>query len=570
MKKHDDPIASWRLINHLFHQHGFALDYETILANNYRRFLKSGDCIADVGAHLGVHTKQFLEIVGPSGKIIGFEPLEYFCGIIAKDFAANSNVSIRQLALSDYAGESEFTAALGTPEESGLKRKLHFTNPSAATPTQIKVKVSTLDQELSDWSRLDYIKIDIEGAELDCLAGGKKTLARFRPIVSFECGYAAYGSYGKNRKDFFDFAVGNDLIIFDLLGNKIDEFSVWDRIPDNARTWDFYYVPKEKSDWFESKIAQNDSPNKQDSAAAIPIQKISSIAEGKDKTKFNHENRVEAARLRARLDRGQDISSELRRLVDQYPWYHRLEIIPGILTTSSPLSDVTTILVGEFKKAASLVDFKNKRVLDVGCRDGAQLFIAEEFGANELIGIDNDVSPGLTDFLIPFRNSKIRCIEMNLFDLNPDLLGQFDIVICCGVLYHLRYPVWGLKKLADMLRYGGTLILETGVLDSFNDLPLMLYTPDQTSPYEYTSPTFFNLPCLHNALAQTGFDNINTVAPRIMPYPYQVSKHYPEFSRQLKMNKFNTARSITIAEKKRGHDHPYFEGVHAFHSSRKN
>jgi predicted RNA methylase len=45
-----------------------------------------------------------------------------------------------------------------------------------------------------------------------------------------------------------------------------------------------------------------------------------------------------------------------------------------------------------------LFDFKGKRVLDIGCRDGALSFAAEQLGATEVIGVDNDLSDGLINF----------------------------------------------------------------------------------------------------------------------------------------------------------------------------
>lgn len=263
MLENDDDytIASWRLINHLFHHHGFALDYERILTNNYRRFLKFGDHILDVGAHLAVHTKQFAELVGSTGRVLAFEPLEYFCGIITSEMRPLPQVEVRQLALSNFIGETSFTVARGTPEESGLKKKLHFTNPEIADLTEVSVSVSTIDQEVSNWSRLDYIKLDIEGAELDCIEGGGNTISRFRPIVSFECGHAGYGSYGKTKSDFFAWAENHGFTIFDILGNQIGYPELWESIADNARTWDFYFIPLEKAQWFRESLSHNELLN---------------------------------------------------------------------------------------------------------------------------------------------------------------------------------------------------------------------------------------------------------------------------------------------------------------------
>src|SRR5690348_11126587 len=101
------------------------------------------------------------------------------------------------------------------------------------------------------------------------------------------------------------------------------------------------------------------------------------------------------------------------------------------------------------------IDFKDRRVLDIGCRDGAFSFAAEGFGAAEVIGIDNNLSRGLTEFLVPLRRSRVRAMQHNVNELSHDHFGDFDIILFPGVLYHLRYPAWALRRIADVLRPGG-------------------------------------------------------------------------------------------------------------------
>ena len=84
--------------------------------------------------------------------------------------------------------------------------------------------------------------------------------------------------------------------------------------------------------------------------------------------------------------------------------------------------------------------------------------------------------------------------EMNLYALDPSVIGNFDIILFFGVLYHLRYPFWGLKRIVDCLADRGFLLIETGVLvaDHLKDQEI-LYCPVERSPYgEPSSCTFFN------------------------------------------------------------------------------
>jgi 2-polyprenyl-3-methyl-5-hydroxy-6-metoxy-1,4-benzoquinol methylase len=106
------------------------------------------------------------------------------------------------------------------------------------------------------------------------------------------------------------------------------------------------------------------------------------------------------------------------------------------------------------------LDFTGKRVLDIGCRDGFFCFYAEGRGAADLLGIDTCLSLGAVELVIPHFQSKVKMMEMSLFELNKQEHGMFDIVLFCGVLYHLRYPFSALRTLADLVVEGGRMIID--------------------------------------------------------------------------------------------------------------
>ena len=180
--------------------------------------------------------------------------------------------------------------------------------------------------------------------------------------------------------------------------------------------------------------------------------------------------------------------------INKYSWYHRIQVSPTVYTKSTVndrarYQELWDFILTEIKR----MDFAGKRVLDIGCRDGLFSFEAEKLGAREIIGIDNDLSLGAVEFLIPLFNSKVRMYELNLYDLTPEKFGLFDIIIFPGVLYHLRYPFWGLKRITDCLADKGVLFIETATLldEELKDKEI-LYCPVENSPYETTSCTFFN------------------------------------------------------------------------------
>src|SRR5262249_7717750 len=94
----------------------------------------------------------------------------------------------------------------------------------------------------------------------------------------------------------------------------------------------------------------------------------------------------------------------------------------------------------------------------------------------------------------------------NLYDFATD--KAFDVVLCLGVLYHLRLPCLGLKRIAEATRHGGVLILETAMWARQLSVPLLYCPLPEESPYEPSSVTFYNDPGLRAALRSFGFADI--------------------------------------------------------------
>lgn len=194
---------------------------------------------------------------------------------------------------------------------------------------------------------------------------------------------------------------------------------------------------------------------------------------------------------------------ELREQLGRYPFYHIIQLTESVATPGWPLGMATA----EFTlRRLRALELRDRRVLDVGCRDGLLSFEAEKMGAAEVVAIDNDLSRGAVEVLIPFLRSRVRMCQMNLLDLRPETFGTFDLVICPGVLYHLRYPMWALKLLHDVLNDGGELLLETAVYLDDNRRPLLLCPTGEDSPYypDGTSCTFFNVKGLTDTLTSLG------------------------------------------------------------------
>lgn len=193
--------------------------------------------------------------------------------------------------------------------------------------------------------------------------------------------------------------------------------------------------------------------------------------------------------------------TQLRKALDSYKFYHIIQLTKDIAT---PGWEHLLLLQQPIHHFLQGIALKNKRFLDIGCRDGLFCFEAEKAGAREIIGIDNDLSPAATEFLIPYFNSAVQMHELNLYDLTPERFGLFDVVLFAGVLYHLRYPFWALKIIRDMVVEDGLVVIETGILVDKNQRSILFCPTGNESPYEPTSCTFFNIKGLVDTLFSLG------------------------------------------------------------------
>ena len=132
---------------------------------------KQGQIVIDVGAHIGLYTLQAAREVGPSGTVISVEPDPQSFRILKDNIALNhlDNVIAVNAALSEIPGEMTFYACTD-PSLSGFELQ-----PDARLREVTVVRTATLDELLSACgvSEVDWIKIDVEGAETKVLQGGR-------------------------------------------------------------------------------------------------------------------------------------------------------------------------------------------------------------------------------------------------------------------------------------------------------------------------------------------------------------------------------------------------------------
>jgi FkbM family methyltransferase len=163
-----------------------------------RRSLRPDSSAIDVGCSVGQILAHMVQIA-PSGRHIAFEPLPHRAEQLRRDFP---QVEIFNMALSDTQGTSEFHHVVDDTGYSGLKRRQYPSDDMRVE--KITVRVERLD-DVAPERNFDFLKIDVEGAELQVLRGAVTTIRRCRMPVAFEHGPGASEYYGTTPGMLYDF-----------------------------------------------------------------------------------------------------------------------------------------------------------------------------------------------------------------------------------------------------------------------------------------------------------------------------------------------------------------------------
>ncbi|MFN6955894.1 MAG: FkbM family methyltransferase [Acetobacteraceae bacterium] len=237
-------VENARLVAQITGPLGQALDYEGMLERTYRRLLRPGDTVLDIGAHSGRHTTVFAELAGAGGAVHAFEPLPEAIALF-RARGLPGWVRLHETAIGEAEGMTEFIHVRGTPEESGLRVKA-YNRPDLARPGTIRVRITPLDRAAAALREIALIKIDVEGGEIGVLRSGRETIARTRPWITVEYGYPGYSAYGQQRRALFDEACALGYAIGDLFGAVCASAEEWEQTCDRAY-WDWYLVPRERA-----------------------------------------------------------------------------------------------------------------------------------------------------------------------------------------------------------------------------------------------------------------------------------------------------------------------------------
>ena len=154
-----------------------------------RMHLAPGSVFVDVGAHIGYYSLKAARVVGPGGHVIAIEPNPPTVRELEDNVRASGAtiVNVQPVACSDAESMLDLFAA---PEANTGQTSLSKANASQSgtVAATFHVRARPLDDIVTDagLTRVDVVKVDVEGAEMLVLKGAVDVLARYHPVVMVE------------------------------------------------------------------------------------------------------------------------------------------------------------------------------------------------------------------------------------------------------------------------------------------------------------------------------------------------------------------------------------------------
>lgn len=185
--------------------------------------LKKGMVMYDIGGNIGEMALFCAHHLGPDAKIYSFEPLDETYEVLQENIKLNeyeNRIKAFNIALSDKNGEADLFAAtehndLGSFEDGS--HTLYATDDRSVFLQ--KIKMETLDSKQNELPKPDFIKLDVEGAELFALKGAAETLKKYHPKILLEFNKGTFEAAGYSQQDVLDF-LGQFNYKFQVIENR--------------------------------------------------------------------------------------------------------------------------------------------------------------------------------------------------------------------------------------------------------------------------------------------------------------------------------------------------------------
>jgi FkbM family methyltransferase len=164
--------------------------FEPVTLKSYRRWVKPGDVVLDIGANIGAHTLPLAALAGDRGQVLAFEPTAFAFNKLQANIRLNPRLGrtihalqIMLVADANASLDAEIFSSWPLTEEEGLHE--HHRGQLMSTTGATSVSLDQVLKELAI-DRVDFVKMDVDGHEYDVIRGARTSLAKFRPRVLME------------------------------------------------------------------------------------------------------------------------------------------------------------------------------------------------------------------------------------------------------------------------------------------------------------------------------------------------------------------------------------------------
>jgi len=191
----------------------------------YRRLIRPGDIVLDIGANIGSHTLELACCVGPTGSVVAFEPTDFAFEKLKRNVVLNpvlsSRIRLEQVMLVECPGESP-------------AQQLYSSWPlmpvSGSHPDhcgQLKTTSGVTSLSLDEYvaraglKRVDFVKLDVDGYECKVLRGAQAVLNEHKPVIIMELAPYVLRETGHTLEELLSILGAMGYELFRLQGGRL-------------------------------------------------------------------------------------------------------------------------------------------------------------------------------------------------------------------------------------------------------------------------------------------------------------------------------------------------------------
>lgn len=186
--------------------------YEKLETELIKKEIKKGHRVIDIGANIGYYTLLFSRLVGEKGKVFAFEPDPTNFSLLKRNIEENScgNVILEQKAV----GERVSSGKLYLSEENKGDHRIYEPGEKRES---VVIEIISLDEYFKNTDSIDFIKMDVQGAEMKVLRGMEEILKKGNEMkIAAEFWPKALKKAGDESRDMLTLLLSNGFKIYEI------------------------------------------------------------------------------------------------------------------------------------------------------------------------------------------------------------------------------------------------------------------------------------------------------------------------------------------------------------------